>query len=121
MDGGDRCGAGAPRGGGRRHAAGTAPPHPAEPSDTSDPATPVVSVVVVHYDDQPGLDRVLAALGRSSDAPRQVVVADDGSFQARTVMEICLSGDHRVIDGATGATFVGEVKAILESPAQMLV
>lgn len=60
-------------------AAGTAPPHPAEPSDTSDPATPVVSVVVVHYDDQPGLDRVLAALGRSSDAPRQVVVADDGS------------------------------------------
>lgn len=52
---------------------------------------------------------------------RRVVVADDGSFQARTVMEICLSGDHRVIDGATGATFVGEVKAILESPAQMLV
>lgn len=52
---------------------------------------------------------------------RRVVVDDDGSFVARTVMEICLSGDHRVIDGATGAAFVGEVKAILESPAQMLV
>ena len=52
---------------------------------------------------------------------KRVVVDADGTFVARTVMEISLAGDHRVIDGATGAAFVGEVKAILESPAQMLV
>lgn len=43
--------------------------------------TPDVSVVVATYDDQPGLDRVLAALERQDVDPSrfEVVVADDGS------------------------------------------
>lgn len=52
---------------------------------------------------------------------RRPVVDGDGAVVVRTVMEVTLSGDHRVIDGATGASFVGELKAILESPTQMLV
>ncbi|MGB4778881.1 dihydrolipoamide acetyltransferase family protein, partial [Microbacterium sp.] len=52
---------------------------------------------------------------------RRPVVLDSGEIAARTVLEVSLSSDHRVIDGALAATFVGELKAILQSPAQMLV
>jgi len=61
-----------------------------------------------------------AILAVGAGLPRPVVDGD-GSVVVRTVMEVTLSGDHRVIDGATGASFVGELKAILESPTQMLV
>jgi pyruvate dehydrogenase E2 component (dihydrolipoamide acetyltransferase) len=36
-------------------------------------------------------------------------------------MNLRLSADHRVVDGATGAKFLQEVKAILEAPLGMLV
>jgi len=52
---------------------------------------------------------------------RRPVVAPSGEVVVRTVMEVSLASDHRVIDGALAATFVGEVKAILEAPTQMLV
>lgn len=42
-------------------------------------AEPRVSVVVVHYDQQPQLDRTLAALARQTLAPHEVIVVDDGS------------------------------------------
>jgi pyruvate dehydrogenase E2 component (dihydrolipoamide acetyltransferase) len=35
-------------------------------------------------------------------------------------MELVLSCDHRSIDGATAAEFLGTVKAFLEEPALML-
>jgi pyruvate dehydrogenase E2 component (dihydrolipoamide acetyltransferase) len=37
------------------------------------------------------------------------------------VMTMQLSADHRVVDGATGAKFLQEVKAILEAPVSLLV
>ncbi|MCL2648074.1 MAG: 2-oxo acid dehydrogenase subunit E2 [Phycisphaerales bacterium] len=46
------------------------------------------------------------------DGNRQIVPAQ--------VMHVSLSADHRVVDGATGARFLQEVKAILESPMSML-
>ncbi len=36
-------------------------------------------------------------------------------------MKVGLSGDHRVVDGASGAEFLGALKEILEKPALMLV
>lgn len=51
---------------------------------------------------------------------RRPVVDAAGAVVVRTVMEVSLASDHRVIDGALAATFVGEVKAILEAPTQML-
>jgi pyruvate dehydrogenase E2 component (dihydrolipoamide acetyltransferase) len=36
-------------------------------------------------------------------------------------MNLTLSADHRVVDGATGAKFLQELKAVLEAPLTMLV
>ena len=36
-------------------------------------------------------------------------------------MNIGVSCDHRVVDGAIGAEFLGEVKRLLEQPALMLI
>jgi pyruvate dehydrogenase E2 component (dihydrolipoamide acetyltransferase) len=36
-------------------------------------------------------------------------------------MWIGLSGDHRVVDGAVAAQFLGELKKYMESPTLMLV
>lgn len=44
-----------------------------------------VSVVVAHYEQQVELDRTLAALGRQTRLPDEVVVADDGSRRAPVV------------------------------------
>lgn len=49
------------------------------------------------------------------------VVNENGEIVAGQVMKIGLSGDHRVIDGAVGAQYLQALKAILETPALMLV
>ncbi len=54
----------------------------------------------------------ILAVGRV--APR--VVADDGMFAVKSLMTATLSADHRVIDGAVAARFLGEVKRRLEKP-----
>ena len=52
---------------------------------------------------------------------KRAVVADDGSIVARTVMTVTLSADHRVVDGADSARFLGTLKGMLEEPGMMLV
>jgi pyruvate dehydrogenase E2 component (dihydrolipoamide acetyltransferase) len=48
------------------------------------------------------------------------VVNDKGAVVAGKRMWLGLSGDHRVVDGAVGATFLAEMKRLLENPALML-
>jgi pyruvate dehydrogenase E2 component (dihydrolipoamide acetyltransferase) len=48
-------------------------------------------------------------------------VDDKGSIVAGQRMWIGLSGDHRVVDGAVAATFLQEMRKLLENPALMLV
>jgi pyruvate dehydrogenase E2 component (dihydrolipoamide acetyltransferase) len=50
---------------------------------------------------------------------RKVKVVDGDKIAIRSVMNLCLVFDHRVIDGAPAARFLGRVKEILENPAQM--
>lgn len=51
---------------------------------------------------------------------RDVPVVDNGDVVPGKMMTITLSCDHRVVDGATGAEFLGDVKAMLEDPTLML-
>ena len=69
----------------------TAPPYgtsvPGNRWDLAPGSAPrrTVSVVVAHYEQQAQLDRTLAALGRQTRPPDEVVVADDGSRVAPVV------------------------------------
>lgn len=49
------------------------------------------------------------------------IVDKDGKISIGHRMNLGFSGDHRVIDGATGAQFLLALKEILETPALMLV
>ncbi len=51
---------------------------------------------------------------------KQPVVLADGSLGVATVMSMTLSVDHRVIDGALGATLMAAICANLENPIGML-
>ena len=58
----------------------------------------------------------ILAVGSTEEKP--VVVA--GEVVVRQRMELTLTCDHRAIDGATGAQFLGDVKAFLEEPGLAL-
>jgi pyruvate dehydrogenase E2 component (dihydrolipoamide acetyltransferase) len=49
---------------------------------------------------------------RSVDRP----VAKDGAVAIRPMMNLCLSFDHRLIDGAVAARFMARVRQLLEEP-----
>ncbi|GAB2801272.1 pyruvate dehydrogenase complex dihydrolipoamide acetyltransferase [Rhabdobacter roseus] len=46
---------------------------------------------------------------------------EDGTPYPVNIMKVTLSCDHRVVDGATGASFLQTVKKLLEEPMSMLV
>ncbi|MES2628159.1 MAG: dihydrolipoamide acetyltransferase family protein, partial [Bacteroidota bacterium] len=52
---------------------------------------------------------------------KQVPVVKNGQVVPGNVMKVTLSCDHRVVDGATGAAFLQDVKKNLENPIMMLV
>jgi len=45
----------------------------------------------------------------------------DGKFQARKMLSVTISVDHRVIDGADAAKFLKTLKSKLEAPALLIV
>ena len=51
-------------------------------------------------------------MGKIQDTP----VVDDGKIVIRPVMYLCLTYDHRHIEGAEAVRFLGEVKRLLEDP-----
>lgn len=59
----------------------------------------------------------ILAIGGANPTP----VVRDGQVVVRNIMNVTMSCDHRVIDGATGAKFLQTFKQMLESPAMMLV
>ena len=52
---------------------------------------------------------------------QQVPVVREGVVMPGHVMRATLSCDHRVVDGAIGASFLQTFKALLEDPIRMLV
>lgn len=51
---------------------------------------------------------------------KQVPVVKEGQIVAGNVMKVTLSCDHRVVDGATGASFLQTFKFLMENPVIML-
>ncbi len=49
------------------------------------------------------------------------VVGEKGAIVAGERMWIGLSGDHRVVDGAVAATYLAELRKLVENPALMLI
>lgn len=58
----------------------------------------------------------ILAVGAVEDRP----VARDGQVVVRPRMRVTMSCDHRVVDGAEGASFLSTLKAFLEEPAAIL-
>lgn len=58
----------------------------------------------------------ILAVGVATQTP----VVRDGQIVVRSIMNITMSCDHRVIDGATGAKFLDTLTKMLEQPAMML-
>ena len=62
-------------------------------------------------------DACILAVGGINDKP----VVRDGEVVAGKVMKVTLSSDHRVVDGASAAQFLNDVKATLEDPIRLMV
>ena len=54
-------------------------------------------------------------------AGKLTAVVRDGEVVARTIMNVTLSADHRVVDGASAAEFLVTLKHLLEHPLMLLV
>lgn len=62
-------------------------------------------------------EAAILAVGGAAQTP----VVRDGQIVVRNIMNVTMSCDHRVIDGATGAKFLQTFKQLLENPVLMLV
>lgn len=58
----------------------------------------------------------ILAIGGATPTP----VVHNGAIVIRSIMNVTMSCDHRVIDGATGAKFLQTFKQMLEQPGMML-
>ncbi|SER19608.1 pyruvate dehydrogenase complex dihydrolipoamide acetyltransferase [Neolewinella agarilytica] len=62
-------------------------------------------------------DAAIMAIGGIQDK----AVVRDGAVVPGKVMKVTLSSDHRVVDGASAAAFLNDVKACLEDPIRLMV
>lgn len=62
-------------------------------------------------------DACILAVGGS----KETVIVENGQMKVGTVMKVTLSCDHRVVDGAVGASFLKTLKELLENPIKLLV
>ncbi len=52
---------------------------------------------------------------------QRAMVMDDGSIEARPMMYVALSYDHRLIDGREAVTYLVRIKEAIEDPARLLI
>jgi pyruvate dehydrogenase E2 component (dihydrolipoamide acetyltransferase) len=57
-------------------------------------------------------ESAILAVGKIVDTPIDV----DGQIKLRPKMQLTLSADHRIVDGAAGARFLADLKSVLENP-----
>ncbi len=57
-------------------------------------------------------ESAILAVGKIVNTPLDV----EGQIELRPTMQLTLSADHRIVDGAAGARFLADLKAVLENP-----
>ncbi len=57
-------------------------------------------------------EAAILAIGRTLDTP----VGRDGAIVLRPMATFCLSSDHRIVDGATAARFMADLRTAIEAP-----
>ena len=62
-------------------------------------------------------EAAILAVGAAGPEP---LVTGDGQVEIRQVLRLTLSIDHRAVDGATGATFLAQLKDVLEQPLRIV-
>ena len=62
-------------------------------------------------------EAAILAIGATQN---EAVAGEDGHVVVRPMMNITLSADHRVVDGAVAAHFIADLKAALEAPVLLL-
>jgi pyruvate dehydrogenase E2 component (dihydrolipoamide acetyltransferase) len=62
-------------------------------------------------------EAAILGVGRIQEKP----VVKDGKIEIRAMMHVSLSFDHRIIDGAPAASFLTDLKHVLEHPYEMLI
>lgn len=60
-----------------------------------------------------------AILGVAATVPMPVAL--DGEVVIRPIMAMCLTIDHRIVDGMNGAKFMVDLKNLLENPMELLI
>ncbi|MGT2925256.1 dihydrolipoamide acetyltransferase [Streptococcus caviae] len=60
-----------------------------------------------------------AILGVGATIPTPTVV--DGEIAVRPIMALCLTIDHRIVDGMNGAKFMVDLKKLMENPFELLI
>ncbi|MDR3710276.1 MAG: dihydrolipoamide acetyltransferase family protein [Capsulimonadaceae bacterium] len=66
------------------------------------------------------IDPAQGAILAVSTIAKRAVVWDNDQIVARRRMNVTLSGDHRIMDGASGARFLQEVKRLIQNPLSLL-
>ncbi|MGH9899192.1 MAG: 2-oxo acid dehydrogenase subunit E2, partial [Pyrinomonadaceae bacterium] len=61
-------------------------------------------------------ESAILAIGSVTSKP----VVRDEQIVVRQIMNVTMSCDHRIVDGATGAKFLQTFKKLLENPALLL-
>jgi pyruvate dehydrogenase E2 component (dihydrolipoamide acetyltransferase) len=51
---------------------------------------------------------------------KQTVVTDNDEIAIASIAKVTLSCDHRVVDGAIGAQFLGALKDYIENPVSLI-
>ncbi|PYI64472.1 dihydrolipoamide acetyltransferase [Arthrobacter livingstonensis] len=62
-------------------------------------------------------EAAILAVGAATEEP----YAQDGELRSRRVMKITMTSDHRVLDGATAAAFLSDLKRTLEDPLRIVI
>ena len=66
------------------------------------------------------IDPAQGAILAVSSIVKKAIVMPDDTIAARPRMNLTFSGDHRVMDGATGARFLQELKRLLQNPLSLM-